>query len=155
MFSSLILARVIRFNGKWDFGNGQYSPLPSPYISFSSPGPYTVTLVASNSVFSDTIVMPNLVEVWEIPTASFYPNVYEQCDSLELRFFDESIDASAWTWDFGDPAAIDGNTSILQNPYHVYNDPGLFTVTLTVTSDDGCTSDADLVTVEIFKKSCF
>jgi gliding motility-associated-like protein len=136
---------------EWDFGNGQYSPLPSPYISFSSPGPYTVTLVASNSVFSDTIVMPNLVEVWEIPTASFYPNFYEQCDSLELRFFDESTDASGWSWDFGDPAAIDGNTSILQNPYHVYNDPGLFTVTLTVTSDDGCASDADQVIVEIFK----
>lgn len=136
---------------EWDFGNGQYSPLQSPVVSFTAPGPYTVTLVANNGIFWDTIVMPNLVEVWEIPTASFYPDVSEQCDSIELRFFDESTDAVEWSWNFGDPGTVGSNSSNLQNPYHQYNDPGLFPVTLTVTSDDGCISDVASITVEIFK----
>jgi outer membrane protein assembly factor BamB len=36
-----------------------------------------------------------------------------------------------WSWDFGD-----GNTSDEQNPSHVYNSPGRYTVTLTVTDQD-------------------
>jgi len=41
-----------------------------------------------------------------------------------------------WHWDFGD-----GNTSIEQNPTHVYETPGNYTVTLNVTDDSGNSSD--------------
>ncbi|MCC6794267.1 MAG: PKD domain-containing protein [Candidatus Hydrogenedentes bacterium] len=39
---------------------------------------------------------------------------------------------SAWRWDFGD-----GATSTEQNPVHVYEDPGVYTVALAVTSASG------------------
>ena len=45
---------------------------------------------------------------------------------------DGSVDA--WSWDFGD-----SNSSISQNPTHVYTLDGYYTVTLTVTDDDGHT----------------
>jgi PKD repeat protein len=35
----------------------------------------------------------------------------------------------SWAWDFGD-----GNSSTAQNPVHVYNRPGVFTVSLTITA---------------------
>ncbi len=46
---------------------------------------------------------------------------------LEVQFTDESgCDPTSWSWDFGD-----GGTSNEQNPVHVYNYPGPFTVSLT------------------------
>ncbi len=39
---------------------------------------------------------------------------------------------TAWAWTFGD-----GKTSTEQNPEHVYNQPGNYTVTLTVTNANG------------------
>jgi len=42
----------------------------------------------------------------------------------------------SWHWDFGD-----GNTSIEQNPTHVYETPGNYTVTLNVTDDSGNASE--------------
>jgi len=40
-----------------------------------------------------------------------------------------------WAWDFGD-----GNTSTLQNPQHTYAAADAYTVTLSVTDDDGASS---------------
>lgn len=39
-------------------------------------------------------------------------------------------DILSWTWDFGDPPSGPANTSILQNPVHVYPSPGTYTVCL-------------------------
>jgi len=53
-------------------------------------------------------------------------------------FIDESTSTAAiesWAWDFGD-----GQTSILENPTNLYAKPGKYTVTLTVTDVNGCSS---------------
>lgn len=47
---------------------------------------------------------------------------------------------AAWLWNFGD-----GNTSVLQNPVHVYTVAGIYTVTLTVTGVYGATSNASQI----------
>ena len=39
-----------------------------------------------------------------------------------------------WDWNFGD-----GETSTTQNPFHVYQDTGNFSINLVVTTDKGCT----------------
>ena len=44
----------------------------------------------------------------------------------------------SWSWNFGDPASGPLNTSTLQHPQHRYNAIGVYTVTLTVTSNSGC-----------------
>jgi PKD repeat protein len=63
-------------------------------------------------------------------------------DNLTVYFTDASTDGdgtvTAWEWDFGD-----GNTSFIQNPTHPYLQAGAYSVTLTVTDDDG---DNDSVT---------
>lgn len=51
------------------------------------------------------------------------------CDGLELTFENNSINSSAWHWDFG-VAGIDSDTSDLETPTFTFPAPGLYTVTL-------------------------
>ena len=51
-----------------------------------------------------------------------YPHPNER-----IYFFDQSTNAQAWTWDFGD-----GTTSHERNPIHTYASEGIYNVTLTV-----------------------
>ncbi|MFH0731978.1 MAG: PKD domain-containing protein [Candidatus Omnitrophota bacterium] len=55
---------------------------------------------------------------------------------LRVEFTDTSSDSAvSWQWDFGDETPI----STEQNPVHVYQSVGEYTVTLTVTDQDGLT----------------
>lgn len=51
---------------------------------------------------------------------------------LTVAFTDQSPAATSWDWDFGD-----GGSSVDQNPGYTYNNPGLYTVSLTVTDPNG------------------
>jgi PKD repeat protein len=50
-----------------------------------------------------------------------------------VEFFDQSVDAVTWSWNFGD-----GSSSSVQNPVKLYNSPGLFDVQLIITALNGC-----------------
>lgn len=62
---------------------------------------------------------------------------------LEVQFTDETPgDFDIWSWDFGD-----SGTSNEQNPTHIYNYPGPFTVSLTVSnpSELGTSTKVDYI----------
>src|SRR5215208_1129380 len=57
------------------------------------------------------------------------------CAALRCDFTDESTDneaISAWEWNFGDNA-----TATEQNPFHLYAEPGMYDVSLTVRDANG------------------
>lgn len=80
----------------------------------------------SPNAYWDTIFNSTVTFMYDIhkPTAGFY---YEDYGVFE--FFDESVSASTWYWDFGD-----GTYSIEQNPSHEYADYGYYKVTQFVES---------------------
>jgi gliding motility-associated-like protein len=76
------------------------------------------------------------IETLPLPQPAFTADTV--CEGLNTQFLDASTVSGgsvvAWEWDFGDNAA----TSSEQDPTYVYGVPGIFTVTLTATSDNGC-----------------
>jgi gliding motility-associated-like protein len=80
---------------------------------------------------SDTLT----INVLPQPPVTFYPDVSSGCQPLLVNFVESNPDlGQTYLWDFGDNA----NLSLDKNPSHVYDDYGLFDVTVTVTSVDGC-----------------
>jgi len=66
---------------------------------------------------------------------------------LNVNFTDESTGIiSSWRWSFGD-----GTQSTTPNPSHTYTEPGIYTVSLTVSGTDG--SDTETKTDYIFAVS--
>lgn len=62
------------------------------------------------------------------------------CPFVPTAFADLSTSVSpvvSWSWNFGEPSSS-SNTSTLQNPVHSYSAGGWYTVTLIVSSANGC-----------------
>jgi N-acetylneuraminic acid mutarotase len=67
----------------------------------------------------------------ELPAASFLcPNTVGIGDTIYFQNFSEG--ANTFDWDFGD-----GNVSTEKNPSHIYTEPGVFTIILVATNEDG------------------
>lgn len=68
--------------------------------------------------------------------AQFTADITQGAVPLSVQFTDQSTgNPSSWKWAFGD-----GDTSLLQNPLHIYQNTGSFTVKLTIS--DGINSFA-------------
>ncbi len=59
------------------------------------------------------------------------------CAPFEAEFDADLVNASSFIWHFGD-----GETSLLQNPTHLYSDPGVYEVMLIGTDTSFCTGEA-------------
>lgn len=120
---------------QWNFGNGNTSTLTNPSANYNLPGTYQVTLRASNGSQIDSTT--RIITVFQNPTANFSIPFANGCVSDTICFINTSQNGSGtinqWLWDFGD-----GQTSTLQNPCHVYTNPGQYNITLVVTDNNGC-----------------
>ena len=135
-------------NWNWDFNNDGIvdNTQQNPSYTYPGPGSYQVELmVEANGGCKDSIV--KTVVVNPNPTANF--NANNECLGTAVTFNDMSLVATGniigWVWDFGDNSPVN-NT---QNPSYSYTAAGLYNVTLTVTSDSGCT-DNITIPVEVY-----
>jgi gliding motility-associated-like protein len=123
----------------WDFGpnaSPQTSTQQNPSgITFNQPGLYTVTLTITENGCTQSTTQ--IVNVTPPPVVSFTLPSSSGCPALGVQFTDASVVGTGVTvtyfWDFGD-----GQTSTLQNPFHVYTVPGSYTVSLTIITHNGC-----------------
>jgi gliding motility-associated-like protein len=91
---------------------------------------YTVTVAdAIGCIDVDSVVITMGIQ----PVADFSADPLIIISYSNVQFTDNSQNAIYWEWDFGD----DSNDTV-QNPLHTYTSDGIYTVTLIVTSVDGC-----------------
>ncbi|MDP5168973.1 MAG: PKD domain-containing protein [Bacteroidia bacterium] len=128
---------------QWSFIDGTGSTAIGTTASYTFPsyGFYNVRLeVASDFGCTDAYVQtvfvnPNPIADFDIVSACKDSVVLASTASTVPGVFD-LITAHAWNFgDFGSPF----NTSSDLRPSHIYNDAGVYIVTLEVTSDKGCT----------------
>jgi PKD repeat protein len=131
---------------QWSFGDGTTSTAENPTHVYAQAGSYTVKLtVADTNGKSDTDTQQVTVQAPQPPTADFFSDP-EVVAGQDVAFTDDSSPGTtaiaSWNWSFGD-----GATSTAENPDHRYSQTGMYTVTLTVTDDDGLysTSSATIV----------
>lgn len=122
---------------QWDFGDGATSLLRNPSHVYAAPGTYTVSLTVTTSVGTHTALRRDYIKVVEKPAAEFTATPVNGGAPLAVSFADTSVPGSnpitAWEWNFGDRTPL--NTE--QNPVHAYTAPGVYTVSLTVTTAAG------------------
>jgi gliding motility-associated-like protein len=127
----------------WDFGDpasgaANTSSLQVPTHTFTDTGVFKIKLVVSIAgQCIDSVIKPLGVY------PGFFPDftVSGQCKNTPIQFNDISIAKygviDTWKWDFGD-AGSPTNTSILQNPTHIYAGATSYNVNFIVTSSKGC-----------------
>lgn len=94
-------------------------------------GEYTITSSQNSSCGHNSVTAfitspDELISSFEVENSIIYLD-----DNNTISPINNS-NGNNYTWDFGD-----GNTSIDENPIHTYNEPGVYTITLT-TEKDGC-----------------
>ena len=127
----------------WDFGNFA-NPTTSTDtnvlgVNFSNPGNHTVTLTGEYLHCSESFTKE--LFIYSEPIIDFTIQPGGQCAPFYASFINQSFSETPMTfsWDFGN-----GQSSTLQHPSTVYNDPGVYPVTLNISTDKGCIVDLTL-----------
>lgn len=120
-------------------------------------GRYVVGICASeyrNGVLMSTVrldyqfiitgCVPNIVSDMVTPLED--PDIL--CDGFTIQFTSQSINASQYFWDFGIDT-ITTDTSTQRDPTYTYTHPGVYDVTLIVTSNSGLCSDTVSVSFDL------
>src|SRR6266576_3888557 len=122
----------------WTFGDGATSTAQNPSHTYAAGGTYTVTLTVTDNQGAQSAPTSRTLTITaanQSPTAAFTSS----CSSLTCNFTNTSSDPDGSitlnSWNFGD-----GQTSTVQNPSHSYGAAGTYTVTLTVTDNQGGTN---------------
>ncbi|HXB39718.1 MAG TPA: PKD domain-containing protein [Bacteroidia bacterium] len=104
---------------------------------------YTVTV--SDGCTTTNATDTGLVTIITVPVLALPPNIAgcaPQCMSFTVA---NNPNITSWQWNLGD-----NTTSSVQNPFHCYNKPGSYNVSLTYTTSQGCVNSVSqngLVTV--------
>ncbi|HAD12041.1 MAG TPA: hypothetical protein DCF33_06335 [Saprospirales bacterium] len=126
----------------WDFGDGNTSTDPNPTHTYAASGLYTVTLdiqtidgCESSMSFEVCVGDSCWVDPFEFDCQAMFIPLPDSIGGNGLQFLDLSYVPDPtllqWSWNFGD-----GTSSNEQNPYHIYAQPGTYTVTLTIEALD-------------------
>lgn len=124
--------------------NNGAADVTNPTVSPSVTTTYTVTLTSDGGCQTTDQVT---VIVNQGPNAAFSFNPSGACSSSPVQFINNSSGSGlSFSWNFGNAAAGDANTSTANNPSHQFIAPGngnqSFNVTLTVTDANGCQASA-------------
>ncbi len=126
---------------QWNFGDGSGgSNLQNPLHTFPDTITYNITLTANSADCSSSVTRAIDVGLSYRADFSFTPT--DPCVGDTVFFTDLSpATANNHLWQFGD-----GNIAGVRDPFHVYDEPGNFTISLSIADSQtpGCSGYAEL-----------
>lgn len=136
---------------QWDFDNDGNvdSTERNPVRTFTTPGIYSVRLVAANANSTSTVTRTDLITAVTTIVPDFTVSATSGTAPLSVTFTDTSTQSpTAWEWDFENDATAD---STVQNPNHTYTTPGTYTVRMTATNEAGSATETKTAFVSVFE----
>ena len=135
----------------WDLGNGQFSNLQNPTVTYNAIDTLAIKLVVqAGGCFSDTLTKPLMVAAKPIVDFGYSGN---KCEDIPMQFSDSSKvqngTVAQWLWVYQT-----AQWSSEQNPTKAFA-AGNQTVSLSVVSDKGCKSGTKAETFFIIAKPPF
>ena len=104
----------------WDFGDGTFGAGPTPMHTYTNNGTrdttFTIELIA-RSPFGCVDTNYGDVKVFSNPTAQFAVNKNLGCPDLDVQFTNGSLDATDYTWDFGDNTRFDTTDLVISHTF--------------------------------------
>ena len=127
----------------WDFGDGTFSSQENPTKIYYEDGIYSVSLTVFNGMNSDSKVQVNVIEVFKTPISQFTLSTdYLEEVEVALVTNNQSTFADNYLWDFGD-----SSNSVEFSPSHLYENNGVYTITL-IAYNDEC-SDTSMKNISV------
>jgi gliding motility-associated-like protein len=128
---------------EWDFGDYAQSTEKNPVHVYERAGDYGVTLtVTSTDGCKTTKHVENLIHVYPVPDAKFASApATASIIKPEIRFYNQTIGATNFYWNFGD-----GTESAGENVYHTF--PAVaqnYIVTMTAETEFGCKDSSSTI----------
>ena len=121
----------------WDFGDGNTATEPaiSHLYIYADTGLYKVTLAVCNGVGCDTTFQYIRVYDWVNVDFSISDTIVCAGDSVYFQDISNGTNFKIvkWKWDFGD-----FTKTIEQNPVHVYDKAGVYTISFWSENEGGC-----------------
>lgn len=134
----------------WTFGDGGTATDMQPTHYYAVRGAYTVTLIAASSAGCRDTTDAVIAAFADRPVAGFEIAEPALCAGKECLFTDKStlpgdVANATWQWTFGD-----GTTATGASPVKLYKQAGAYTVSMYVTSSEGCLSDTASNQVQVY-----
>ena len=123
----------------WDFGDGDTSHRNNPAHVYTKSGSYTVTLTALNANGCQNVferdsyinIQPiRITHLTNLPDSGCLPFAIKPTVVLNIK-----TPVKTYNWNFGD-----GGTSTSATPEHTYTKEGIYTVKVSIETEEGCTN---------------
>ncbi|MEL6804068.1 MAG: PKD domain-containing protein, partial [Bacteroidota bacterium] len=137
-FSDITNADTTIVSWQWDFGDGNTATGPNPTHTYFQSGNYTVSLTITDANgCQQTLSRPNMVQIYQPPTAAFSMDQNSGCAPLAVQFTDASsgngLNIISYAWDFDN-----GNTYNFPNGNQTFTQSGTYDIQLVVEDARGC-----------------
>ena len=127
------------YDGYWRIGGDNTWNSTSPFFVGDIDEAFVLGQALTETQVTELFTTANLVEINDPPVADFTVDVDGLTVSVDASGSTDDGTITDWTWDFGGPGT--GDTTGESTTF-TYDDAGTYTISLTVTDDNGQTSDA-------------
>lgn len=123
----------------WDFGDGKTDTVKNPVHIYNNLGAYTVKLTVINSNgCQDVFIINNYINIGSLRIKGFVGLPDSACipETIQPGLLLNMVqNITSYKWNFGD-----GTTSTAANPVHLYSTEGVYKVSVSITTADGCSA---------------